>query len=113
MVLFYCVVVAGCSSHKREQETNLGQRCSLLTTHRLGQLGEDEGLPVAILVWAVHTHVCPTGGGHAGVVWTQRQGVDPLQVLEMVDGLWARLYAPYIHRSLMGRENGHTGSSWG
>lgn len=90
---------------------NLGQHCSLLTTHRLGQLGEAEGLPVALLVWAVHTHVRPAGGGHAGVVRTQRQGVDPLQVLETVDGLWARLCAPYIHRPLMERENGHTGSS--
>ena len=77
---------------------------ALLTTHRFGQVGQAEGPPVALVVRGVHAYVCPTGSGYAGVVWAQHQGVDPLEVLEVVDGFGSSLYAPYIHRSFEGRE---------
>lgn len=68
-------------------------------TYRFSQLGETHGPPVAPSVRSVHSHLRASRRGHDRSIGAQIEGTHLLQVLIVMDGLYARFSAPNIHAS--------------
>lgn len=80
-----------------------GTKESSLETHQFLDFKGSWGLPEPFVVRALHLDLEAGGRGHGGAARGQRQGLDALVVLEVMDGLLPQQQAPNTHTACTGK----------